>query len=152
LSFPTVNILNILQTPGTIISGPGGITKVGAGVLAIATACTYQGPTIVNAGELRIRSTADRVPVTTAVTVNSPGIFNINGVNQTIGSLSGNGQVGLANGILTVGDSSSTLFTGIITDTANAGAAGSTSTGGKLIKVGSGTLTFGGLNAFTGPF
>ena len=154
LSYPSANLLNIIQvgTPGNVISGPGGITKVGAGVLAIATACTYQGPTIVNAGELRIRTTPDRIPVTTAVTVNNPGIFNINGVNQTIGSLSGDGSVGLANGILTVGDSTSTTFSGIITDTANAGAGGSSSTGGKVTKVGSGTLTFGGVNGFTGTF
>src|SRR5438270_8207289 len=39
LSFTTANILNIIQTgtPGTTISGPGGITKIGAGVLAVAT-------------------------------------------------------------------------------------------------------------------
>src|SRR5436309_4076777 len=82
LSYPSAGVLNIVQTgtPGTIISGPGGITKVGAGVLAISTACTYTGPTIINASELRIRNTSNRLPTGTAVNCNSPGKLNLNNV------------------------------------------------------------------------
>ena len=86
----------------------------------------------------------------TAVTVTTPGILNLNGVSQQIGSLTGNGDVGLGSATLTVGDGNSTLLTGNIKDTANAGASGSTSVGGKVTKVGSGTLTFAGTNVFTG--
>ncbi len=149
LSHTAPGILNIVQT-STIISGPGSLTKTGAGVLAIASPSTYTGATIVNEGELRIRTAANRLPITTAVTVNSPGILNLNGVNQQIGSLSGDGLVGLANATLTVGDSTSTTYGSSIRDTANAGANGSTATGGKLTKIGTGTLSLGGANTYTG--
>jgi autotransporter-associated beta strand protein len=160
LSFTTANILNIVQTgtPGTVISGSGGITKTGAGVLAISTASTYLGPTLINNGELRIRNTSNRLPITTAVTVTSPGILNLNGVaaspgGQQIGSLAGTGDVGLGSSLLTVGDGTSTLFSGAIKEIANAGAGGYSGTGhGSVTKVGAGTLTFGGLNSFQGTF
>ncbi|HWQ93157.1 MAG TPA: autotransporter-associated beta strand repeat-containing protein, partial [Clostridia bacterium] len=153
LSFPTVNILNIVQptpAPGTTISGPGGITKVGAGVLAIASTCTYAGTTTINEGELRIRTSADRLPVTTPVVVNSPGILNLNGVSQKIGSLSGNGNVGTGGGTLTIDGSASTTFDGALKNIANAGASGVTTGNGRLIKAGSGTITFNGLNDIRG--
>lgn len=142
-------MLNIVQT-ATTITGAGSLTKAGAGVLAIAGTASYTGPTFVNDGEFRIRTTANRLPITTAVTVSSPGILNLNGVSQQIGSLTGTGSVGLANATLTVGDATSTSFTGIIADTANAGAGGATATGGKLTKVGAGTLTLTGNNTYTG--
>jgi autotransporter-associated beta strand protein len=104
----------------------------------------------VNEGELRIRGSSNRLPITTPVTVNSPGILNLNGVSQQIGSLSGNGLVGLANALLTVGDATSTSFSGSIRDTANAGAAGATTIGGRVTKVGAGTLTFTGASTYTG--
>jgi autotransporter-associated beta strand protein len=110
-SYTVPNLLNIVQT-ATTISGPGSLTKTGVGVLAIAGSGTYAGATIINDGELRIRTAADRLPVTTPVTVNSPGILNLNGVSQRIGSLSGNGLVGLVSGTLTLGDDNDTTFTG----------------------------------------
>jgi len=149
LSYTTANTLNIVQT-ASVISGPGSLTKTGAGVLAFANTNTYTGATIINEGELRIRTTANRLPTGTAVTVNSPGILNLNAVAQQIGSLSGNGRVGLAGATLTVGDASDTTFSGVIEVTANAGAGGSTATGGVVTKVGAGTLTLSGANTYTG--
>jgi autotransporter-associated beta strand protein len=145
----TPNILNIVQTAMNI-SGPGGMTKTGQGVLAIAGTATYLGPTVVNDGELRIRSTANRIPVGTAVTVNNPGILNLNGVSQQIGSLTGNGLVGLGAGTLTVGDATDTTFTGEIRNIANAGAAGVTTGNGRLIKTGAGALTLTASNHYSG--
>jgi autotransporter-associated beta strand protein len=142
-------MLNIVQT-ATTITGSGSLTKAGPGVLAIAGTATYTGPTFVKDGELRIRTTANRLPVTTAVTVITPGILNLNGVSQQIGSLTGTGSVGLAGATLTVGDAANSSFTGVIADTANAGANGSTATGGSLTKVGAGTLTLTGNNTYTG--
>ena len=66
------------------------------GVLAIACATDYQGPTLINEGELRMRSTINRLPTNTALTVSSAGIFNLNGVATTIGSLSCSGRVGFS--------------------------------------------------------
>ena len=88
-------------------------------MLSLAPLTDYLGPTLINDGELRIRTTANRLPIATAVTVTTPGILNLNGVSQQIGSLTGNGDVGLGSATLTVGDGNSTLLTGNIKDTAN---------------------------------
>ena len=149
-SHTTANILNIVQA-GTTVSGSGSLTKAGVGVLAFAGPCTYSGSTTVTDGELRIRTTANRLPTGTDVTVTSPGILNLNGVAQQIGSLTGNGNVGLAGATLTIGGTNSPApYTGAITTTANAGAGGSTATGGNVTKQGTGTLTLAGANDFTG--
>jgi len=152
LSHTTANILSIVQT-GTRITGNGSLTKSGAGVLAIASAAgnnTYSGGTIVNEGELRMRTVVNTLPVTTAVTVNSPGIFNLNGVNTQIGSLTGDGNVGTGAGTLTIDGSASTSFNGALKNIANAGASGVTTGNGRLIKNGSGVITFNGLNDING--
>jgi fibronectin-binding autotransporter adhesin len=147
-------VLNIIQT-ATVVSGVGSFTKAGVGLLAIASPSTYTGATIVNEGELRIRFDNNRLPITTAVTVNAPGILNLNGLSQRIGSLSGGGSVGLGNGTLTVGDATSTVFTGDIANfrsLPDANPAGTTTGNGKLIKVGSGELVLAGVNTYTGSF
>ncbi|HZO85518.1 MAG TPA: autotransporter-associated beta strand repeat-containing protein, partial [Verrucomicrobiae bacterium] len=149
LSHVTTNILNIIQTTMTL-SGPGGVTKVGQGVLAIAGTATYLGPTVINDGELRIRTNPNRIPVGTAVTVNSPGILNLNSVSQQVGSLSGNGLVGLSGATLTVGDATDTTFTGEIRNIANAGATGVTTGNGRIIKTGPGSLTLTASNHYSG--
>jgi 1,4-alpha-glucan branching enzyme len=145
-------VLNIVQT-GTTINGPGNLTKDGGGVLAIAGTCNYGGSTVITDGEIRIRSSPNRLPITTAVTVTSPGILNLNGVAQRIGSLSGNGTVGIAGAAsqtLTVGDTTSCAFGGLIADLANAGAGGGTAGTGRLAKTGAGTLSLTGANTYSG--
>lgn len=146
--------LNIIQTT-TVISGPGSLTKEGQGIIALASPSTYAGATIINNGELRVRQTVgtdgNRLPITTPVTVNSPGILNLNSVNQQIGSLTGDGAVGLGNATLTVGDATDTTFSGEIANFRSVG--GGVATGnGKLTKVGTGTLTLTGINSYTGTF
>jgi fibronectin-binding autotransporter adhesin len=156
IDYTVPNVLNIVQTT-TIISGTGPLTKEGVGVLAIASPCTYSGATIINNGELRIRGSANRLPTGTDVTINSPGILNLNSVagsgavGQQVASLSGDGTVGLGNSVLVIGGSGTATFSGSISNTANAGAAGSTSTSGNgVTKQGTGTQTFSGPNGFTG--
>jgi autotransporter-associated beta strand protein len=154
IEYTVPNVLNIINfvspNPGTTISGPGSLTKSGVGVIAIATACTYLGPTFVNEGELRIRTSANRLPITTDVTVNLPGILNLNNVGQQIGSLSGNGDVGTGGATLTINGSADTTFNGAIKNIANAGAGAVTTGNGSLTKAGSGIITFTGGNDITG--
>jgi subtilase-type serine protease len=61
------------------ISGHGGLTKEGAGALALTGANTYAGPTLVNEGLLAINGS-----VTSAVTVQNAGIL---GGSGSVGSL-----------------------------------------------------------------
>ncbi len=80
------------------------------------------------------------LPSTTAVTLNA-GTLDLNGVNQTIGSLAGaaGSTVALGGGTLSVGlNNTSTAFGGTITGT------------GDLVKVGGGALQLLAPNSFTG--
>lgn len=151
VDYQVTNVLNIIQTT-TVISGPGSLTKTGGGVLALASPSTFAGGTIINGGELRMRGGTNRLPTTGTVTVNSGGIFNLNGSgqNQTIGQLLGSGRVGVNNGRLTISGAANSLFTGTIEDVANAGASGATSTGGGITKAGTGSLTLTGASTYTG--
>ncbi|MFI5378146.1 MAG: beta strand repeat-containing protein [Tepidisphaerales bacterium] len=85
------------------------------------------------------------LPTATAVIMDSNTTLDLNGVSQQIGSLAdaaGNptGQrVLLGSATLTVGDSTTTSFSGVI------------SGAGGLSKVGGGTLTLAGANAYGGP-
>ena len=80
-----------------------------------------------------------------AFTVNFPGIVDLNGFNNSIGSLAGTGTVtnlGLSNVVLTTGlDNTDSIFGGTIQDGLAAIA---------LVKTGSGAMTLASPNTFTG--
>ena len=84
----------------------------------------------------------DMLPTATALTLADAGTLDLNGVNQTVASLSGGGTVRNSNTdacILTVGgDNASTVFDGKIEGALS------------LRKTGSGTLTLNGTSAATG--
>jgi autotransporter-associated beta strand protein len=137
----------IVQTgvPGTIISGPGGITKIGPGILSIATACTYSGSTTINNGTLRVRTSSNRLPTTTDITINSPGVLDPGSTGgsqvQQCNTCNGNGNIAFS--------ASSTL---IIAGTNNSTLSGIASGGGSFNKQGTGILTFNGVNTYSGAF
>jgi autotransporter-associated beta strand protein/T5SS/PEP-CTERM-associated repeat protein len=132
----------------------GGITKTGGGqrTLGQSQACTYTGPTNVNAGTLRVGK-VNGLPTATSVTLSGSSILDVYGYSQTIGSLAGgaSSQVQLSytstsrKGVLTVGDSTSSTFAGVISN-------GTTTSyqAWALVKRGSGTLTLSGANTYTG--
>ncbi len=90
------------------------------------------------------------LPFSTAVTITSGATFDLNGLNQTIGSLASSDpqtRVTLGGATLTVGsDNTSTIFAGTISDAGGA----SSGTGGSLAKIGTGTLTLTGANSYGG--
>lgn len=127
--------------PTTVISGTGPLVKDGNAIIAVAALCTYSGATVVNDGTLRCRTTANVFPTGTDLTVTSPGVFSLNGINQQVASVTGNGSVTLGSATLTIGGSTSPVaFSGIISST----------TSGDVTKQGSGTLTLSGVNDFNG--
>ena len=80
-------------------------------MLTLTSAKTYAGPTAVSGGTLRLSSASVNVlPSSTAVTVGVDSVLDINGVDQTVGSLSGQGNVTLGSGLLTVNSSVDSTF------------------------------------------
>lgn len=82
------------------------------------------------------------LPVTTSLVISNSAAFDLNGISQAVGSLSGAGAVVNGSGAwstLTVGgDSSSSLFAGTISGS------------NALVKAGNGTFTLSGANTFLG--
>ena len=129
---------NNAMLSGTI-SGPGGLTKVGLGMLTLSGAGTYSGPTAVNAGTLH-GGAVNAFSPNSAYTVASSAVLDLNGFDQTIGSLAGAGNVTLGSAMLTTGnDGTSTTFSGAMSGT------------GGLTKIGAGTFTLAGSSTYTGP-
>jgi autotransporter-associated beta strand protein len=121
------------------ITGPGGLTKVGQDVILLAGASTYQGLTRVENGVLQI-GRADALPVTTGlVLATASGVFDLNGYDQRVASLSGAaGSVtnsAFALNTLTVRQAAATTLTGTLN--------------GNLVlrKEGAGTLTLAPVDA-----
>ena len=116
------------------IAGTGGVTKNGAGTLTLGVSNTYTGTTTINAGTVDLTA-ADALADTGAVVLADVlgAELLLTAGDEQIGSLAGGGTTGgvvtLGANTLTVGDASSTTFSGVITGT------------GGLIKVGAGTLT-----------
>ncbi len=126
------------------ITGVGGLQKgnfAGATgtVILTNTANSWSGPTTVLLGTLKLGA-SDVIPDASDVSLSNGTAFDVNSMNETIGSLAGEGSVTLGTGTLIAGASNaSTAFNGSISGS------------GSLIKAGAGTMTISGDHtSFTG--
>ena len=114
------------------------------GTLSVSQTDTYSGGTALIAGTLIAESVTALSP-NSAFTLNSNSTLDLNGFNNTIGSLSGTGTVtnnGKTVATLTVGnDNTSTTFGGVLENGTSVLA---------LTKTGTGSLTLTGENTYTG--
>ena len=136
-----------LTYQGIISGGTGSFIKEGSGTLILSGANTYTGATtIANSGGTLRLGTSGAIPDASALTVGSSATFDLAGFSKTIGSLAGTGTVtSSAAGTLTLttgGNNTSTAFSGILQN--------GSATSVALTKNGSGTLTLGGANTYTG--
>jgi len=132
---------NTLTLSGGISDGTGstgGLTKIGSGTLVLSGASSYTGATNVNAGTLQAGAANVFAPQS-LFNVASGAVLDLNGFNETLGSLAGAGNVTLGAGTLTAGgNNASTTYSGTISGS------------GGFNKAGSGTLVFTGTDTYTG--
>ena len=122
-----------------VITGPGGLTKIGQDVILLSGASTYQGLTRVENGVLQI-GRADALPVTTGLVLGTTsGSFDLNGYDQRVASLSGVAGV-VTNGAFAL----NTLTVRQTTDTTYAGTLDGNV---ALRKEGAGVLTLAPVDA-----
>ncbi len=124
-----------------VVSGAGGISKSGDGVLLLSAANSYSGDTAIQAGTLRL-SANDRLSDNSLVNVSSGATFDMNGAYDRVKGLIGAGSVALGSGtgdrLRVGGDNADRTFSGVI------------SGGGNAIKEGAGAWTLSGANTYTG--
>lgn len=120
---------------GDAISGSGSLLKQGPGTLTLSNAAnTYTGGTTIEGGALFLGG-SDLLPVGGDLTVTSPGVFDMDGFDQTLGMLDGDGSVLTGGGALTVAGGS---FSGVIAES------GSLTVSGGIPFVVSGANTYSG--------
>lgn len=163
-----INNTFALQFGDSSTAGSATITNALGASTTFSSSSTAGNASITNNGNLQFTSssTADSATVTTnggATTqffdtssggqarfiTNGGGVVDISNITSagtTAGSIEGAGTYFLDSHSLTVGGNDlSTTVSGVLSDGGSAGG-----TGGSLVKVGSGTLTLSGTNAYTG--
>jgi fibronectin-binding autotransporter adhesin len=150
LSMPTSSIISVasgeilkisnsVTGSATASAGTAGLTKTGTGTLEFTAANIYTGTTQVSAGTLEL-GIANGVAAGSALNLSASGaIFNMNSFSDTIGALSGSGQITNLNSgkTLTVDmGTTSTTYSGTI-----AGNGGGLTIGSTIADTGNLTLT-----------
>ena len=120
------------------ISGNGSLLKRGAGTLTLSGANTYDGETLINAGNLILQGGAALKDSGIVKLAASGATLHIAG-SETIGSLQGGGATAIHSGqTLTIAETGNATYSGAITGA------------GALTKTGSGKWILSGANTYTG--
>ena len=129
------------------IKGASNLAKSGSGLLTLSGAHSYTGTTTISGGEVVLSGGNNRLPVTTELTLTSPGVLRLDGNSQTVAGLASNGRVVNGNANLatfTVNNGADATFSG------NFGGTGTDENHLALAKTGVGTLNLTAPNSFTG--
>ena len=130
------------------LSGNGGFSTTGNGVIILTGTNTFTGDVFISSSIVRIAN-GQAIPNTAEVFIgggaNPPKILDLNNSSETIGSLRGGdatgGNVTLGTGTLTIGgDNSDNTYDGTISGT------------GGVVKIGTGTQTLTRASIYTGSF
>jgi fibronectin-binding autotransporter adhesin len=127
-------------------TGSGTVTKNGNGTWTLRGANTYTGATTISAGTLQAGA-INTIPVNSAVSLSVSGaVLDLNSFSQSISSLTGVTGTSITSSVagtptLTVNNSASTTFSGVI---------GNGSGTVSLAKTNTGTLTLAGVNTYSG--
>ncbi len=134
----TVNGASNATYSGVMALSAGSFVYQGPATLILSGVNLYTGGTTINGGTLQL-GIANGLPAGGDLTINSPGVFNLNNFNQTIGALSGSGNTTLGTATLTISTPQTTTYSGVISGV-----------GGALTFLGPGMLTLTGANSYTG--
>lgn len=144
-----------------VISGTAGdindasFTKAGTGNLTLSGINTYTGATTINAGTLTVDGSLlnsqsfsiatgatmvlnGDISNTAPVAIAAGGTLDLNDSDETLGLITGAGDITLGTATLTVGTGANSTFDGTISET------------GNLIKQNAGTITFTNAQTYTG--
>lgn len=112
------------------IDGTGTLTKRGTSAFTYSGSASYTGNTTVGAGTFKLGRNDCLADVSRLIVDGAGSSFRLNGFNETLGSLAGNGEVRLDGGTLTVGgDGTDATYSGTILGS------------GNLAKIGNGWQT-----------
>lgn len=128
-----------LRTYSGVIQGAGSFIKSGTDRLTLSALNSYTGQTTIQQGTLRAGA-ANVIAASSGLSLDSSGaaVFDLNGHNQSIGSLSGGGSIAMGAALLTVNQAVDATYSGTISGT------------GTLTKAGIGVLTLTGRRSDSG--
>ena len=149
----TISLVPVLAHGG-VSATDGGLIFKGAGTTTLSGANKYTGPTVVTAGTLKagvatVGTTSGAFGVGSAVTVSGGATLDLDGFTETIGSLADNAGSG---GTITSSTAGAITLT-VGSNNSNTSFAGTIQNGSGTIsvtKVGTGSLTLGGADTYTG--
>jgi autotransporter-associated beta strand protein len=133
-------------------NGPASFTKTGAGSLMLTQPSTYTGNTTNSQGTLSLSGPDNILPVTTSLYLASGTTLNLNGINQTVASLTGFGGVSLAAGSFTITEAGTNTFNGVFSGNPSGVVATDYQTAppGGIAMAGTGKLTLSAAQTYTG--
>ena len=141
-----------------VISGGGGLTKVGAGTLTVTGADTYTTGTNIQNGTLLASGAANRLTTTGVLTLgdaaNDSGVLALDGISQTLGGIAASGT-GTGNAVVGNSTTPSTFVLNPVsgnsyTFAGTLGGSGTYNNNFVFSKTGNGTVTLSGTDTYTG--